>query len=254
MIPGLTNELLARLIAIGRREAFDAFHQLLADFPQARTGQIMRHPFQEWYEVARRHSRDDVISLIKALTVAERDLPDFCCGSVSPVISLYRYLLETTRDDFTELRDWIVAHTRNPYLPFGSSRYHPASLSEYHRQTAEHEARRRAREQAEEEALVARRAARQKQRYDEQQTRLRSRQSRAALIESLRPLSPAERFGRIIADSTHPISFYPTEWVTLDPTTIKTLPPQLRAAAIERLADRRTGIWKKLREQLQRNA
>ncbi len=214
----------------------------------------MRHPFQEWYEVARRYSREDVTALIKALTVAERDLPDFCCGSVSPVISLYRYLLDSTRADFTELRDWVAAHTRNQYLPFGSSRYHPASLSEYHHQTAEHKARRRAREHAEDQALIARRAARQKQRDEEQQARLSLRQSRASLIAALQPLTPTERLDRIIADAAHPVTFYPAEWATLDSEAIHALPARLRLAAIQRLSDRRTGIWKKLREQLERIA
>ena len=139
MIPGLTNELLARLIGIGRREAFDQLPQLLTDFPEARSGQLMRQPLQEWYELARRHSREEVTALIKVLTVAERDLPAFCGGSVSPVIALYRYLLESAQDDFTWLRDWVVAHTQNQYLPFGSGRYRPTSMSDYHRQVTEHE-------------------------------------------------------------------------------------------------------------------
>ncbi|SRR6266567_1273762 len=207
MIPGLTNELLERLIRIGRHEVFDELQRLLTDFPEARSGQLMRQPFQEWYEVARRYSRGEVTALIKALTVAERDLPDFCGGSVSPVISLYRYLLDSTRDDFTELRDWVVAHTQNHYLPFGSGRYRPASLTEYHRQVADHEARRRVREQTEEAALVARRAARKKEREEQQQARLHRQQSRSALIASLQPLSTAERLGHIIADTAHPVSF-----------------------------------------------
>jgi hypothetical protein len=254
MIPGLTNQLLARLIGIGRREAFDEFQQLLTDFPEARSGQLMRQPLQEWYEVVQRYSRDEVTALVKALTAAERDLPNFCGGSVSPVIALYRYLLDSTRDEFTELRDWVVAHTQNRYLPFGSSRYHPSSLSEYHRQTAEHEACRRAREQTEEEALAIRRAAGQKERDEQRQVRLRKRQSRAALIASLQSLSPVERLDQIIADATHSVSFYPAEWARLDSATIQALPPRLRLAAVQRLADRRTGLWKRLREQLERNA
>ena len=254
MIPGLTKEVLERLIAIGRSGAFDEFQQLLSDFPQARSGQLMRQPFQEWYEVARRYSREEVMALVKALTVAERDLPDFCGGSVSPVIPLYHYLLDSTRDDFTELRDWVVANTQNHYLPFGSGRYRPASLSEYHRQVAEDEARRRGREQAEEAALVSRRAARKKERDERQQAGLRRHDSRAALIASLQPLTAAERLSHIIADTTHPVSFYPAEWATLDPATIQALPARLRVDAIQRLAGRRTGIWKRLREELERNA
>ena len=252
VIVGLTEETLARLITIGQREAFDEFDQLLADFPVIRSGQIMRHPFQEWYDVARQYSRDDVTALVKALTVAERDLPNFSCGSVSPVISLYRYLLDSTGDDFTDLRDWVVTHTRNHYLPFGSGRYRPASLSEYFRQTAEQDAQRRQREHTEQEALTARRAAREKQRQEQQQARLRLRQGRAALIESLQPLSPTDRLAHIIADTAHPVSFYPEQWAALDPETIQALPSRLLFAAIQRLADRRRGVWKKLREQLER--
>ena len=53
MIPGLTDKVLARLVGIGRREAFGEFHQLLADFPHAWSGEIMRHPAQAWYDLAR---------------------------------------------------------------------------------------------------------------------------------------------------------------------------------------------------------
>lgn len=253
VVPGLTNDLLARLIELGRREEFDELQQLLEEFPQARSGQLMRHPFQVWYEVARRCSRDEVVSLVKALTVAERDLPNFRCGSVSPVISLYRFLLDSTHEDFTELRDWVLAHTRNQYLPFGSSRWRPASLAEYYQQTAEHEARRRTRERAEGESLAARRAARQQQREELQQARVRKRETRAALIQSLQALSPAERLHHIISDTHHCVTFYPSEWAALDSRSVQSLSPTLRRAAVQRLADRRKGIWKKLCEQLQRN-
>jgi hypothetical protein len=254
MIPGLTNELLARLIGIGRRETFDELPQLLMDFPEARSGQLMRQPFQEWYEIARHHSRDEVTALIKVLTVAERDLPAFCGGSVSPVISLYRYLLESTQGDFTELRDWVVAHTQNHYLPFGSGRYSPASMSDYHRQVTEHETRRREREQAAEAALVARRVARKKQQVEQQQARQSRRQSRETLIASLQHLSAVERLGHVIADTTRPVTFYPAEWAELDSATIAALPASLRLDSIQRLADRRTGSWRRLCEQLEQNA
>ena len=251
MIPSINNELLARLVGIGRREAFDELQQLLTDFPQVRSGQIMRQPFQEWYELAQGHSREDVIALVKVLTVAERDLPNFCGGSVSPVIPLYRYLLDSTQDDFTELRDWVVAHTQNHYLPFGSGRFRPASLSDYRRQVEEFQARRHAREQAVKEALIARRTARKKELDEQEQVRLRERETRNTLLASLQHLSASERLGHIIADTTHPVSFYPAEWAMLDSATIQGLPAQLRVATIQRLADRRTGVWKKLREYLE---
>jgi hypothetical protein len=146
----------------------------------------------------------------------------------------------------------VVVHTRNGYLPFGSARYHPASWPEYVCQQKEDGDRRLAREQAEAGALAARRASHQKQREEQQQSRLQLRQSRATLIDSLKCLSPAERLDHIIGDNTHPVTFYPAEWAVLDLESIQSLPPQVRLAAIQRLSDRRAGIWKKLREQLER--
>lgn len=252
-IPELANELLARLIDIGRREAFNEFQQLLVDFPWARSGELMRQGHDVWHEVARRYSFDDVTAIIKSLTVAERDLPNFNCGSVSPVIPLYQHLFNMPGADLADLRDWVVIHTRNGYLPFGSARYHPASWPEYVCQQKEDGDRRLAREQAEAEVLATRRATHQKQREEQQQSRLQLRQSRATLIDSLKCLSPAERLDHIIGDNTHPVTFYPAEWAVLDSGSIQSLSPRVRLAAIQRLADRRTGIWKKLREQLERN-
>lgn len=251
MIPGLTDELLTRLVDIGCREAFDELARVPADFPEVRSGQIMRRPFQEWYEVARRLSCTDVVSLIRALTVAERDLPNFRCGSVSPVISLYRFLLDSSSEDFSDLRGWVLANTQNPYLPFGSMRYQPATLAEYFRLTADHEARRRAREQANAEAQALMRAARQQKRDAQAAARLLVRESRAALINSLQSLTPVERLKWIVGNADHPVTFYPDEWAVIDLATIKSLDPELRLAVVRRLADRRTGIWKKLREQLE---
>ena len=211
----------------------------------------MRHPFQEWYEIGRRLSRDDLVALIKALTVAERDLPNFCCGSVSPVISLYRFLLDSTQGDFDELRDWVVAHTRNVYLPFGSSRFYPASLAEYHEAVTEREKLRREREEAEEKAKIARWAARQEECTERQRIRQQQRQRRTEIIESLQPLSSTERLKRIVEDSAHLVSFYPPEWALIDAETIREWSPEFRLAAIRRLADRRSGVWKKLRNRLE---
>ena len=253
MIPELSNELLERLIEIGRRETFNEFEQLLADFPQARSGQIMRQPFSDWYDIASRFSRDELTALIKTFTIIEQDLPNFCGGSVSPVIPLYHYLLDSTQDDFAELRDWVVAHTQNHYLPFGSGRFRPASMADYHRQAAEHGKRRLEREREAELAVISRREARKKRQADQQNIRQRRRQSREVFLESLQCLSVTERLGHIIADTTRPVTFYPEEWANLDPATIKTLPTQLRIDAILRLSDRRTGKWKRLREQLEQS-
>lgn len=214
----------------------------------------MPHRPGDWYQVARALSREECIGLIKALTVAERDLVaehdlPFGPGSVSPVIWLYRYLLESTGDDFTELRDWIRRHTDNRYLPGA-----PASMADYHRQLAQDEAARRQREQAEEAAAIARRMAHEKEQVKRAASRLRYRELRTALLAELEPLSAVERLDRIARDTEHPVTYYPPEYATLDPESLRAITAALRRALMNRLSDRRKGIWRALREQLERNA
>jgi len=135
MIPGLSTRLLTRLIEIGRNEAFDEFHQLFADFPEAGSRQLMRYrhpekwfevarrrsrpfirPFEEWYKVAQRRSLDEITALIKALTVWERDWPNVGWGSTSPVIPLYRYLPQVCSQSLREFELPDQAYRRLTYL------------------------------------------------------------------------------------------------------------------------------------------
>lgn len=91
----------------------------------------MRLTPHSWYEVAVSLDDAQLIACIKALTVLER-LPNFGAGSVSPVIWLFRKLSERSHDDLTPVIDWVLSHTDNPYLPFGSHNLGAHSLVELH--------------------------------------------------------------------------------------------------------------------------
>ena len=89
----------------------------------------------------------DLAALIKTLTVLEERLPEFRAGSVSPVIWLFRRLSDRSPADLTPLVDWVLAHTQNPYLPFGTSNFGARSSAELVTRSAlsaERAARRRA--------------------------------------------------------------------------------------------------------------
>jgi hypothetical protein len=49
MIFGLTDELLARSIVLGRRRFSSLINYV--QIPCARSTQIMRHPFEDWYDL-----------------------------------------------------------------------------------------------------------------------------------------------------------------------------------------------------------
>ncbi len=47
-------------------------------------------------------------------------------------VALFRKLSERSHDDLTPVIDWVLGHTDNPYLPFGSHNLGVRSLEELH--------------------------------------------------------------------------------------------------------------------------
>jgi hypothetical protein len=105
------KDLISEFVAIGREDKYDRIATLLESAGEYRNGQFMRQTPQFWTDVAKNYSRDDLIGLIKVLTVAERDFPEFKAGSVSPVIWLYRFLRQNHPFEYTELEEWVLGHT-----------------------------------------------------------------------------------------------------------------------------------------------
>jgi hypothetical protein len=90
----------------------------------------MRLGRDQWNQVADTLSENDLVSLIKALTLLEQ-YPGFRAGGVAPVIWLFRCLPDGNAR--VALVNWILGHTENEYVPFGTSNHGAKSLDEYHR-------------------------------------------------------------------------------------------------------------------------
>jgi hypothetical protein len=133
-----TKGLIIRLIDIARLGAFNQLEAIGNEFLETRSGQFMRQAPEVWYRVFDAHSHQDVIFLIKSLTLLEKFKP-FTAASVSPVIWLFRRLADF--DAKTELIDWILENTNNCYLPFGSPNHGAKSLAEFQRITRNIESR-----------------------------------------------------------------------------------------------------------------
>jgi len=141
-----TKRLINRLIDIARLEAFDQLEGIGGEFLEARSGQFMRQANEVWYRIFDALPHEDVIFLIRSLTLLERFNP-FRSGSVSPVIWLLSRLADC--DAKTELIDWIFENTANSYLPFGSPNHGAKSMAEFQRITRNIEARLQAQRDAE---------------------------------------------------------------------------------------------------------
>lgn len=153
MASELSPELIQHLVEIGESQLFDDDEKLLSRFPLSRSGSLMRLAPQSWYEAAYSLGDAQLVSLIKALTVLEQHLPNFRAGSVSPVIWLFRKLSERS-PDLTPVIDWVLSHTNNPYLPFGTNNLGAKSLAELYVLSARASEDTKARRSAEENRLL----------------------------------------------------------------------------------------------------
>ena len=112
---------LRRLIAIGESPDLSGIRELFVEFPPKSVGHFMRQLPQFWYSIADSLSDAQLEALIRAMTVAERDFPEFGGGSVSGVIWTFRRLEERQGCRHDALADWILAHTANDWAPFDRS-------------------------------------------------------------------------------------------------------------------------------------
>ncbi len=99
-------------------EALANLATCLSEAQVRRDGRLMRLEEAPW-QVATALSDDELISLVRFFTLAERQLPGWDGGKQSPVIYLVRILKQ--RGAFSpSLRLWVKANTENRYLPNGA--------------------------------------------------------------------------------------------------------------------------------------
>lgn len=111
--------LLRRLIEIGESQDFSVLQQLFVEVALDGVGHRMRNAPQFDDSVIEPLSDAELEALIRAITIAERDVPLFSGGSASGVISLFRCLAQRKRRRPDDLADWVLANTTNSYAPFG---------------------------------------------------------------------------------------------------------------------------------------
>jgi hypothetical protein len=143
------NDVMKRLIAIGKVEDFARLPSLF--FPSEQSA----HPrladsHESWLSIIDSLAAEDIVALIKSLTIGEMVFPRWSAGSVSPVIRLFWRLYDLDPQQADVIAAWVVANTKNPYAPFGSMFNGGATtVAEFRRYKAE--SYRRAQENAEAE-------------------------------------------------------------------------------------------------------
>ena len=214
--------------------------------------EINRLHWSTWDHDIQDLSTEDLVALIKALTIAERRF-SWIGGSVSAVIRTFRQL-EHRRPDMADLvADWILPRTSNPYCPFGSINYGAQSMVEYSIKTQEREQRRKqSRQRAEAENRTAEERRNKRKVYADipgarQHT---DTVSRKANIAELSTLSAPKRLKQISQDHDHAIEYYPVEFACLTEADLELLDDETCRLLLDKLRDRRKSPWKTLHQKL----
>ena len=204
-----------------------------------------------WGAVAQGLRTDDLAALIRGLVIAERK-HDWKGGSVAAAIWVFRLLKARDPAVANEVAEFALAHTNNPYVPFGTQNHGARSLAEYGAAVAEHEAavraglveqKRDAARAAEERAVRAR--ARAQSAVD------RRSAIRSELIEQLSRLPLAERLSRIALDAKYSVNFFPTSWAEAAKVDIlQALAPETRVALLTKLKGGQRGPWGEFKRRL----
>ena len=103
----ITEAILLRLVEIGKSGDFPRPGSFFTASEQRRYSEITRLRPETWYSAVESLSTEDLVALIKCLTVAERRLEGWKAGSVSPVIWLFRRLAALDSNLADSIVDWI---------------------------------------------------------------------------------------------------------------------------------------------------
>ena len=212
---------------------------------------IDRLGWDEWDEVTQPMATDDLVALIKGLTVAEK-YHKWSGGSVSAVIWTFRELQRRNRDLSEQLTDWILPRTENSYVPFGSQNHGATSYREFTEMECLQGLMRTAGEKerilAEKEAREQR-AVRKKQRH--RSTKHRNSAIREKMIQELRKLPVEEQLKQIAAGTRYSVTFYPTLCAgQARQEILESLDGEIRLKLLEKMKGKHRGPWGKLKKRL----
>ena len=244
--PILVPTRIAALIALGKRDNLDRLG--MQDIPAIiqERDELMRVHWRDWDVVTETISLDDLVALIKALTIIER-LFRWAGGSVSSVIWTLRALARRDHALSQQVAHWILERTANDYVAkearHGTMTIAQQLAVETRRQAAA-EAHRQS-EQEQHEQAKERRRARIAQEVERQKAKAVEAAQRNAEIVELEALPVPERLTQI-AESTHHLHYWPDEFAQATPAELDTLQEGIRAKLRERTATSNLRCWKRL--------
>ena len=240
-IPLMALEILAKL---GLAGPDDASAELLEQVN--RWESINRLHWGAWDPVLEPLSREQHEAVAKGLVVAEEG-NRWSGGSVAAAIWTYRSFARKFPDQADALAEWMLRHSKNPWVPFGSDRGSAASLQE-HRDLMASEFARRERSAAEAKSQQEQKAARDVERRRMAVERAEDQQvaskAREKALSELAMLSAEARLYQLAWNDQRPLSYYPVALGEGVEDAWPLLAADTRQKLIERAQSTPRGPWR----------
>ena len=235
---------LRRLIKLGLSENLDD-PSVLDNYSDLKPyDHINRLNGSHWDVVTCNLSTEDLVALIKALAICERDF-DWLGGSVSSVIWTFRELEKRDSNVSNSVADWILFRTKNPYVPFGNQNHGATSLSEYNGH------RERIQSYQNEIAMLAKEHRIKRSIQRKKSANARNSDFRKEFIEQLSKKSLKDQLINLANDQEYSVEFYPTRMANYSKTNfLKNLDEKLVNALLEKLKGKHKGPWGRLKRNL----
>lgn len=226
---------------------------------------LSRHRYEAFRFLASEQF-ENAFAFMRGLTLADTHRVSPFPGSVSLVNPAFHAIRVRPINEWTEIADWIITNSDNPYIPFnfratrsaweqvrGS---HSSAVAiweavceleaEWHREKesralAHAERMRKQEEQAEHRMVWRHRELEASRVLAAAHTPVREHR-----LKEMSSMSPAERLAIIARDELYKIGYYPLEFALVSEDDLKVLDRALVHQLREKLADRRKGPWKEL--------
>jgi hypothetical protein len=207
---------------------------------------INRLHWDTWNQVLELLPESEHEAVAKGLVIAE-EFHRWSGGSVAAAIWVYVSYCRKFPAQADVLAEWMLAHSTNPWVPFGSNRGSARSLGE-HRDQEVSKATRRAHSMNEQNAREELRATKEAVRKRLAPYRARTQKAvssaRADLIAEVEALSAKQRIEHLAWDDRHPLYFYPVEIAESITAVWSDLDRETRNAFMNRVKSITRGPWK----------
>jgi hypothetical protein len=245
----IPNPVLNDLIALGKlsenneAERNQIFNQLK---PFDRCGRMHANA---WISATEKLNVEQLSTLARGLVYAEESLPGWNGGSVSGVIWVFQAYQKQAPKNSDELANWILYHSTNNYVPYGTSRGGAKSVLEFkeHRKAKElHRTQSERHAEAEHRCKVIRELVARRQQQESVMLQKAKAQARQELLAQLNKLSATERLEHIAWDDEHDLTFYPENYADVTRTEFNSLDEISHERLISKIKPRHKGCWAEL--------